>query len=216
MTPDFCKAAIKAGEVLIKYSIRTSPVSPLPIIEQMDHVIVTSFAEMSDSRGVRQTDLMQIFGGSRDAVTSIHEQNGNRWYVVAYNHLLPFAIVQHALAREMGHIVLGHEASTPENETEALCFARHLLCPRPLIHAILATNIRLTKNLLAQMTGIFDQALTDIRKTPGTEVPAGMNRFIRGQFLPFFINFFQYYQDVLPADGSAIADLGTYMDGYEE
>ena len=216
MNPDFTRAAVKASDVLIKYGVRTSPVSPLPILEQMDNVIVTSFAEMSNSRGIRQTDLMQIFGKRRDAVTSVHELNGKRWYVIAYNSLLPFSIIQFALAREMGHIALGHANSTPSNEEEALCFARHLLCPRPLIHAIQATNIRLTKNLLAQLTGIFDQALTDIRKTPGTEVPSGMNRFIRGQFLPFFINFFQYYQSVLPADGSAIADLGTYMDGYEE
>lgn len=216
MTPDYNKAAIKAGEILIKYGIKTSPVSPLPILEQMEHVIVTSFEDMSSKRGVSQNDLMELFGKNRDAVASIHEQNNQRWYVVAYNHLLPFSIIQHALAREMGHIVLGHEVSTPENEAEAICFARHLLCPRPLIHAIQATNIRLTKNLLAQLTGIFDQSLTDIRKTPGTKVPAGMNRFIRGQFLPFFINFFQYYQIVLPADGSALADLGTYMDDYEE
>lgn len=213
---DYNRAAVKASEVLIKYGVRTSPVSPLQILEQMDHVIVTSFAEMSDSRGIRQSDLMQIFGRNRDAVTSVHEQDQARWYVVAYNSLLPFTIIQHAMAREMGHIILGHEKSTPENEEEALCFARHLLCPRSLIHAIQVTNIRLTKNMLAQMTGIFDQALTDIRKTPGTAVPAGMNRFIRGQFLPFFINFFQYYQSVLPADGSALADLGSYMDGYEE
>ena len=192
---DYNRAAVKASEVLIKYGVRTSPVSPLQILEQMDHVIVTSFAEMSDSRGIRQSDLMHIFGRNRDAVTSVHEQDQARWYVVAYNSLLPFTIIQHAMAREMGHIILGHEKSTPENEEEALCFARHLLCPR---------------------TGIFDQALTDIRKTPGTDVPAAMNRFIRGQFLPFFINFFQYYQSVLPADGSALADLGSYMDGYEE
>lgn len=216
MMPDFNRAAVKACEILIRFGIRTAPVSPLPILEQMDHVIVTSFEEMSDTRGIRQSDLLQIFGKHRDAVTSIHEQNQTRWYVVAYNHMLPFSIIQHSLAREMGHIALGHEAGTPENEAEALCFASHLLCPRPLIHAIQATNIRMTTNLLAQMTGIFGQDLTDMRKTPGANVPSGMNRFIRGQFLPFFINFFQYYQSVLPADGSSVADLGTYMDGYEE
>lgn len=216
MTPDFSRAAVKAGEVLIKYGIKTSPVSTLPIIEQMDRVIVTSFAEMSSSRGVRHSDMMDLFGKNRDAVTSVHEQDNQRWYVVAYNHLLPFSIVQHALAREMGHIVLDHKESTTENEAEALCFARHLLCPRPLIHAIQATNIRLTTNLLAQLTGIFDQDIIDIRKTPGVVVPAGMNRFIRGQFLPYIINFFQYYTCVMPADGSAIADLGTFMDNYEE
>ena len=216
MNPDYNKAATRAAETLIKYGVKTSPVSPLPILEQMDNVIVTSFAEMCDSSGINPCEMKPLFGKNQDAISSIHVEDGRAWYVVAYNSLLPFSMIQHALAREMGHIVLGHEVSTPENEAEAICFARHLLCPRPLIHAIQATNIRLTKNLLAQLTGIFDQSLTDIRKTPGTKVPAGMNRFIRGQFLPYFINFFQYYQTVLPADGSALADLGTYMDDYEE
>ena len=214
MTPNCTQAAVRAAETLIRYGVRTTPISPLPILEQMDNVIVTSFAEMSEARGIRQSDLMSLFGKNRDAVTSIHEKDGRTWYVVAYNSMLPFTIIQHALAREMGHIAMGH--SGPGNDEEALCFSRHLLCPRPLIHAIQATNIRLTKDLLVQMTGVFDQALTDIRKTPGADVPPGLNRFVRGQFLPFFINFFQYYQGVMPDDGSAVADLGTYMDGYEE
>lgn len=214
MTPNCTQAAVRAAETLIRYGVRTTPISPLPILEQMDNVIVTSFAEMSEARGIRQSDLMSLFGKNRDAVTSVHEKDGRTWYVVAYNSMLPFTIIQHALAREMGHIAMGHIG--PGNDEEALCFSRHLLCPRPLIHAIQATNIRLTKDLLAQMTGVFDQALTDIRKTPGADVPPGLNRFVRGQFLPFFINFFQYYQSVMPDDGSAVADLGTYMDGYEE
>jgi len=216
MNPDYNKAAVKAAETLIKYGVKTSPVSPLPILEQMDNVIVTSFAEMCDSSGMKPCDLKPLFGKNQDAVSSIHTENGKSWYVVAYNSLLPFSMVQHALAREMGHIVLRHEGSSPENSAEAICFAQHLLCPRPLIHAIQATNIRLTTDVLAKLTGIFDQCLTCIRRTPGTSVPASINRFIRGQFMPFVINYFEYYVSVLPEDGSAIADFGTFMDLYEE
>lgn len=216
MSPDFTRAAVKASEMLIKYSIRSSPVSPLPILQQMDNVLVTSFEEMSEARDIMQSDLLDLFGKRRDAVTSMHEKDGSRFYVVAYNSVLPVYIVQHALARELGHIALGHGTRSEEHEKEALCFASHLLCPRPLIHAIQATNIRLTKDILAQMTGFLEQDLIDLRKTPGTSVPASMNRFIRGQFIPFFVNFFQYFQCVMPDDGSAIADLGTYMDQYEE
>ena len=34
--------------------------------------------------------------------------------------------------------------------------------------------------------------------------------------MPFIVNFFDYYQTVMPKDGSALADLGTFMEGYEE
>ena len=216
MTPDFDKAAVLASETLVRYGVRRSPVSPLPILEQMDNVITVSFSSISDSSGISRKDLIPMFGKSQDAVTSFHAEGGVARYVVAYNSLLPFNMVQRALAREMGHIVLKHKGSSPENTEEAMCFAKHLLCPRPLIHAVQAIGMRFTVDLLANLTGIFDQALLSIRHTPGTHVSPGLNRFVRSQFMPFILNFFQFYQTVMPKDGSAIADLGTYMDNYEE
>lgn len=213
---DYNRAAIMAAETLIRYNIRTSPISPLPILEQMDNVIVISFSEMSNLSGMSNAELIPVFGKNRDAVTSIHTDNGKTTYVVAYNSLLPFALVQHALAREMGHIVLKHTESSKENAAEALCFEHHLLCPRPLIHTIQATGMRFTVDLMANLTGTNDCAILNMRHLPGTNVPTGLNRFVRSQFMPFALNFFDFYQAVMPKDGSALADLGTYMDGYEE
>lgn len=216
MTPDYTKAAIKAAETLIKYGVKTAPVSPLPILEAMDNVMTKSFLDICNHSGLQPCELKPLFGKGQDALSSIHTENGKTWYVVAYNSLLPFNIIQRALAREMGHIVLKHEGSSPENTAEAVCFAHHLLCPRPLIHTIQATGMKLTKDKLANLTGVFDQCLKCIRHTPGVSVPASTNRFIRGQFMPFVMNFVDYYTTVMPEDGSAIADLGTYMDLYEE
>ena len=213
MSPDYNTAATRAAETLIKYGIKKAPVSPLQILEQMDNVIITSFAEMCSS-GISSCNMKSLL--SQDAISSVHSENGRTWYVVAYNSLLPFAMVQHALAREMGHIILRHDRNTEESRAEAIVFAQHLLCPRPLIHTVQATGMRLTKDMLAKLTGIFDQCLTCMRRTPGTNVPAATNRFLRGQIMPFALNFFDYYTAALPEDGSAIADFGTFMDGYEE
>ena len=213
---DYTRAAIMAAETLVKYNVRTSPVSPLPILEQMDNVIVISFTEMSNLSGIYRAELIPVFGKSRDAVTSVHPENGKTRYVVAYNSLLPFALVQHALAREMAHIVLHHTESSPDNAKEALCFEHHLLCPRPLIHAVQATGMRFTVDLMANLTGTNDHAILNMRHLPGVNVPMGLNRFVRSQFMPFVLNFFDFYQAVMPKDGSALADLGTFMDGYEE
>ena len=188
MTPDYNKAAVKATETLIGYGIKKAPVSPLPILEQMENVIVTSFSDMNESFG----DL-PLFGANIDAVTSIHKENGTTKYVVAYNNILP-----------------------PENAEEALCFARHLLCPRPLIHAVQSTGIRVTKDLVANLTGIFEQTMVGLRRTPGTDVPASMNNFVRRQFMPFVISIFDYYRSRMIHDGSALADFGTYMDNYKD
>ena len=211
MTPDYNKAAIKAAEVLIKYGVKAAPVSPFPILEQMENVIVTSFSDIVDSFGIQEP----LFG-SNDAVTSIHKENGSAKYIVAYNNILPVFVIHRALAREMGHIVLKHEGTSPENAEEALCFARHLLCPRPLIFAIQSTGIRVTKDLVANLTGIFEQTMVGLRRTPGANVPANLNNFVRRQFMPFVISIFDYYRSRMIHDGSALADFGTFMDSYKD
>ena len=213
---DYNKAAILAAETLVRYGVSHSPVSPLPILERMSNVITISFAEMGDITGTQHSEMTPLFGKSRDAITSVHIRNGQPVYMVAYNSVLPFNLVQRALAREMAHIVLRHETNSEENELEAMCFEHHLLCPRPLIHTIQATGTRLTTEMLANLTGVFGQSLISIRRLPGTDVPPGLNRFVRDQFMPFFLNVFDYYRTVMPADGSALADLGSYMDGYKE
>lgn len=216
MNPDYNKAAAMAADTLMKYHVATAPVSPLRILEQIEDVIVISFAEMSDSAGLHPQELIPLFGRGRDAVTSVHMDNGRQVYLVAYNSLLPFGMIQRALAREIGHIVMHHTECTPENTAEAECFMYHLICPRALIHAIQATGMRFTEDLLANLTGMFGQSLVDMRRIPETTVHISLNRFVRTQFMPFLMNFFDFYQNVMPRDGSALADLGTYMNGYEE
>lgn len=210
------KAAVKAAETLVKYGIKKSPVSVLPILEQMDNVIVVSFAELSDSSGIKRSDLVPMFGKNRDAITSVHTKNGQSIYIVAYNRLLPFNMIQRALARELGHIVLKHTESNADNAAEAETFVNHLLCPRPLVHAIQATGMRVTVDLLGNLTGAYEQSLYSMRHTPGTTVPSGLNLFVRSEFMPFILNFFDYHQYAMPKDVSALADFGSYMDGYVE
>ena len=216
MTPDYNNAATMAAKTLVKYNVRSAPLSPLRILEQMDNVIVVSFSEMSDMAGIDRSALIPMFGKNRDSITSIHTENGTKTYIVAYNRLLPFAMVQRALAREMAHIVLRHSGDNDAEKEEATCFEFHLLCPRPLIHAVQATGMRVTVDLLANLTGIYDQSLVCMRHLPGTDVPANLNRLVWNQFAPFFLNYFEFYRTVKPQDGSAVADLGSYMDSYQQ
>ena len=213
---DYTKAATSAAETLIKYAVTASPVAPLPILKKMKNVVVISFTDISEAYDIKYRELIPIFGKNLDAITSVYTENGQQQYIVAYNSNLPFNMVQRALAREMGHIVLGHDGFSEENNEEAMCFAYHLLCPRSLIHAIEASCLRVTTDLLANITGVFDQSIVAMRRIPATDVPKNLNCFVRNQFMPFVLNLFGYYRSVLPTDGSAIADLGTFMEGYVE
>ena len=219
MTPDFQTAAVKAAEILIKYGINTAPVDPLPILKKYPGVLVVSFKEMAELSGFSRSSLLKACGEyNQDAVTMVKIEDGKLRYLVAYNQKLPQALVQRSLARELGHIVLGHDGSKPEDVRmeEAICFANHLLCPRPLIYSVMSTGIRITVEVIGNMTGCYDHCLACMRKIPATSVPPEMNRAIRDQFIDYIVSFFEYQKIAMKKDGSALADLGTYMDGYEE
>lgn len=218
MTPNYEKAAIKATEILIKYGINSAPVLPLPILKKMPGVLVVSFAEMSQSSGIARKNIVTMFGDeNQDAVTSVHNKNGKLVYLIAFNQRLPIYMIQRSLAREMGHIVLGHDGSLPDDVrlAEAQTFAYHFICPRALIHAVQKSGIRVSTEVLGNMTGCYDRCLLGMRKTPGVSVPAELNRKVAEQFSDYIENYLDYLT-FIKEDDSATADFGSYMIGYDE
>ena len=219
MTPDFDRAATAAAEILIKYGISTAPVDPIPIFKRAPGFNVVTFTEMSQLIGVSRSDLVSTFDAeNHDAVTSVHIKDGKKHYLIAYNMRLPQYLVQRALAREMGHIVLGHDGTRPQEvrNAEALCFAQHLLCPRAMIHAIQDAGVLFTTEVLGNTTGCYERCLIGMRKTPATHVPAELNRKIREQFADYITEFLDFQAYLSKGDESMIANFGTFMDGYTE
>ena len=219
MTPNYERAAIAAMNMLIKHNISTAPVDPLPVFKRTPGVLVLSFTEMSRTIGVDRNNLLSAFDTeNHDAVTSVHFEDGQLRYLVTYNQRLPFYLLQRALARELGHIVLGHDGSRPEEVrmAEAYAFAHHFLCPRPLLHAVLQSGIPFTVEMLGAMTGCYERCLQGMRKTPPVHVPADLNRAVRDQFADYISNFLDYESYLSKSDESMLANLGTYMEGYEE
>ena len=218
MEPNYDRAATMAAEMLIKYGINSAPVLPIHMIKKIPGVLVVSFAEMSQSSGIERKNLVTMFGNeNQDAVTSVHNKNGKLVYLVAYNQRLPIYMIQRSLAREMGHIVLGHDGSLPEDVrmAEANTFAYHLICPRPLVHAVMESGIRFSTEVLGNMTGCYERCLLGMRKTPGTNVPAELNKMVKEQLNDYIENYLDYLNFV-KEDNSSTADFGTYMEGYIE
>ena len=219
MKPDYDRSATLATEMLIKHNICTAPVDPLPVYKRTPGVLVLSFTEMSNRIGVDRDNLLTSFETeNHDAVTSLHVDDGQLRYLVTYNQRLPFYLLQRALARELGHIVLGHDGSRPEDVrmAEAYCFAHHFLCPRPLISAIQHSGLPFTVEVLGAMTGCYERCLQGMRKTPPVHVPADLNRKVKEQFSDYISNFLDYEKYLSKSDESMIANFGTFMDGYEE
>lgn len=219
MKPDYQRAAILATGTLIQHGICTAPIDPLPILKLTPGVLVLTFEEMSSRTNVERETILNMVGcENQDAITTVFIEEGELRYIVAYNRLLSSRIVDRALARELGHIVLGHDGSKPEEirNEEAKCFAHHLLCPRPLIHAIEETGCRLSVDAVGNITGFYEYCLSCIRKQGPVHVPADMNRAIKEQFSPYIRNLQEYLRYAEQKDHSALADFGSYMEGYEE
>ena len=219
MTPDYQKAAIKATETIIQYNIGTAPIDPLPILKTTPGVLVMTFEEMSNMMNMKRQDVIDTFGcQNQDAVSTVFIDGDNHHYIVTYNRLLSSGMIDRALARELGHILMGHDGTRPETvrNEEAKCFAHHLLCPRPLIHSLQATGIRLTVETVGHITGFYDHCLSCIRKQPPVHVPAELNRKVRDQFRQYILNLYEFQRYAMRSDGSALADFGNYMEGYEE
>lgn len=220
-TPDYDKAATKAAETLVRFGIDSAPINPIPMILGMsDIVTLVTFSELSENIGINRQDLMNKVSAAPDAFSSVSVDDGSLKYIIAYNAKL--GVNNHslhcALARELGHVLLQHDGSLPYDVRmeEVRCFHHHLLAPRPLIHMIQATGIRLTSATLNFMTGCNDQCLTSMRRLPATHVPASLNSAIRNQFMEYFMNHFECQRIRALDDGTSLADFGSYMDGYVE
>ena len=219
MKPDHETAAISAAETLIKHKIIAAPIAPLAILKTIPGVLVQSYTELANLFGVDRSDIISTIGiDNQGAVTFAGRSDAGFRYMVAYNQRLPFYMLQRSLARELGHVVLGHDGSRPGEvrDAEASCFAWHLLCPRPLLHAVQAAGIPLTVDMIGNMTGCYERCQSFIREMPGVHVPAALNSLVRDQFADYTSNLIAYRSIIADRDTSPLADLGTYMDNYEE
>lgn len=217
MNADYDRSATMAMQTLIDNNINTAPIIPLPIFKRTPGVLVVSFAEVSDITEIDRSKLVPMFGESQDAAT-FHLPSGKLKYIVIYNQRLPFYMLQRALARELGHIVLGHDGTRPEEvrTAEAYCFAHHLLCPRPLIHAVQEAGIKLTVEVVGSITGCYERCISAMRREPAAHVPPELNRQVKQQFSDYLKNYIAFQPYLSFDDETALADFGNYMDNYEE
>lgn len=122
MKADYDRASAKAKEIASKYGT-----DPMSILKQLPGVLVVSYAETSRTVGIERSSLLTMFGEHHQAAfTTAHVDNA---YLVVYNQQLPEDTIRKALAVELGHIVLGHNGTRPEDvrNAEAECFAINLI-----------------------------------------------------------------------------------------
>lgn len=221
MKPNYDLAATKAMEILLENNVTETPISALPILLQFPHVRVVPFTKMADEVKKQRTDLVPMFVTNQDAAT-FHVNKTDMAdveYIVVYNMRLPIEIIHRAVARELGHIVLGHDGKTRPMDVrmeEAMCFAHHLLSPRPIIHMLQESEMPFTMNVLTAVLGCSDECVDDLQKIPGVNVKPEINAKIRDMFKPHITEYINFHKSSPRQDKSPVLDFGTYMENYKE
>ena len=126
MNPDLGRAAAKAEQTIKQYG----SVCPMTILKRIPGVLVSSYSDTSEEVGIDRQNLLKMFGDhNQDAFTTAYVENCKTKYLVMYNKQMTCQETRFALARELGHIILEHDGTRPEESrnAEAVCFAEHLL-----------------------------------------------------------------------------------------
>ena len=114
MEPNLEQASLLAAETPDRFASS----DPLVILKKLRGVLLISHSFDSSPDGIEH-----------DAVTLVDRVGGRLRYIVLYNaDLTPYRL-RFALARELGHVLLKHDGTSPETVwmEEANCFAYHLI-----------------------------------------------------------------------------------------
>ena len=133
MEPNYKRSATAALETVIDFDLDTNRINPLSVLSRLKNVLLLPYKSEHESG-----TALFIAGDNQDAFTLVNRKNGKLQYIVIYNLATPQTQLDFALSRELGHIILEHDGTSPEAvwDAEANCFAHHFLCPVPMAKEI--------------------------------------------------------------------------------
>ena len=132
MKPDYKRSATAALETVIDFDLNPNRIDPLSVLTRLKNVLLLPF------RAESALGEFAIAGDNQNAFTLVNRKNGKLQYIVIYNQATPQTQLDFALSRELGHIILEHDGTSPESvwDAEANCFANHFLRPFPMAKEI--------------------------------------------------------------------------------
>lgn len=209
-TEDCITAATQAMRALNKFKIGRTPIYPQQIIQESALATMTTFG-----------DEMYLRDNGSNALVIQAEYNidGKPHYLFQVERDAPIGRTTLTLAVELGHIYLGHDNSTKDEEKEraAQCFAMHLIFPRPVIRLLQERGFIFTERTFSMIFGYCDWCLDGIINAQPLHVSPELNRLVKEQFSSY-IDTLSKLRLVTPPvfDEEPRLDLRRYMAGYEE
>lgn len=125
MTPNREKAAAKAVDTVIEHNLNPDFPDPLCVLKRLNNVALIPF----------EADPGFLPGDNQSSFTLVNRDHEKLQYIILYNKGLQAHKLRLSLSRELAHVILEHDGTSPEAiwDDEAMCFAYHFLCPLPLL-----------------------------------------------------------------------------------
>ena len=178
MSADLDRAAAMALLTLKKLQISTLPVDPMAILRQCRRTKVYTWKEYCALIAERFPVASRL--PHPEAMTQRYTTPAGLDYWIVYfdDKMLRYARYNFSVAHELGHIVLKHTGTSPEEEREADTFASHLLVPRPVLSCIRHTNI----TDLCATFGVSESCMRTVFSSPACRLDPVLTTHIRNQF----------------------------------
>lgn len=177
--PNRQRAIHKAYQSLLKLSHNQLPIDILSICKKCKRTAVFSYKEAQRNYGIPLELMLQV---SHYAYIDRRCSTIPAW-VLLYNDD-PFytsvARLRFTLAHELGHIVLGHTADDVVTNIEANLFAQHILCPAPVLAAVIRHG-NTSPAFLCSVFGV-SKSMIDIALQPQEPVDIALLRQVEALF----------------------------------
>ena len=152
---DYKLISDKTLDVFLECGIKEFPVNCFDILKHYGFRLYT-YAEMQ-SANQRLYEMCRKYS---DDAFRYHD-------IICYNNSGPEGRIRFSLMHELGHFILGHQETTPENEEEADYFASCILAPRVAIHKTLCRTADAIHDTFGLSYAAANRALVDFKKWHG-------------------------------------------------
>lgn len=133
---DYYKATNSAYSVLGAFKINAVPVNLDLILNKLPNLRLMSYTRFATLNNIHLGDIIT----DHDEFGSLTLRPHTRQYLMLYNDTKSPDVIRFTLGHELGHYFLDHKKHTAENDKEANCFARNLLCPLPILDLLSSSN----------------------------------------------------------------------------
>ncbi len=140
---DYARAASAAAGVLLSADAGSARTNIRYLIDADPDTRLIRYSVMADRLPCRSVAAFtERYAESEVSYTKYDRRTGT--YYVFYNDTLPLRQVRSNLAHEYAHVLLRHTRGNGNNdeENEALCCARLLMCPAPVADVLQLDDVR--------------------------------------------------------------------------